>query len=110
MLTDFSNQCKHNIDSAKSHLNEEIKKEKEAQMLRDFQKIEAEASKKQRLLTATLEKEREAQEMEERERKARQKMAQVTNLVDGWKQAAAAAEKEKVSAKKGKGPKPPWWC
>lgn len=44
-----------------------------------------------------------AQEMEERERKARQKMEQVNSLVDGWKQ-AAAAEKEKASAKKTKGP------
>ncbi|KAL7487357.1 hypothetical protein ACHAW6_012955 [Cyclotella cf. meneghiniana] len=105
MLTDFVNQCKHNIDSAKSHLNEELKKEKEAQVLRDFQRIEAEANEKQRLLTAALEKEREAQEMEERERKARQKMEQVNSLVDGWKQAAVAAEKEKdkASAKKGKG-------
>jgi RNA polymerase-associated protein CTR9 len=59
MLTDFANQCKHNIDSAKSHLNEELKKEKEAQVLRDFQRIETEANEKQRLLTATLEKERE---------------------------------------------------
>ena len=105
MLTDFVNQCKHNIDSAKSHLNEELKKEKEAQVLRDFQRVEAEANEKQRLLTAALEKEREAQEMEERERKARQKMEQVNSLVDGWKQAAVAAEKEKdkASAKKGKG-------
>lgn len=102
MLTDFVNQCKHNIDSAKSHLNEELKKEKEAQVLRDFQRIETEANEKQRLLTATLEKERETQEMEERERKARQKMEQVNSLVDGWKQ-AAAAEKEKASAKKAKG-------
>ena len=101
MLTDFVNQCKHNIDSAKSHLNEELKKEKEAQVLRDFQRIETEANEKQRLLTVTLEKEREAQEMEERERKARQKMEQVNSLVDGWKQ-AAAAEKEKASAKKAK--------
>ena len=102
MLTDFVNQCKHNIDSAKSHLNEELKKEKEAQVLRDFQRIETEANEKQRLLSVTLEKEREAQEMEERERKARQKMEQVNSLVDGWKQ-AAAAEKEKASAKKAKG-------
>ena len=101
MLTDFVSQCKHNIDSAKSHLNEELKKEKEAQVLRDFQRIETEANEKQRLLTATLEKEREAQEMEERERKAKQKMEQVNSLVDGWKQ-AAAAEKEKASAKKAK--------
>lgn len=102
MLTDFVNQCKHNIDSAKSHLNEELKKEKEAQILRDFQRVETEANEKQRLLTTTLEKERESQEMEERERKARQKMDQVNNLVDSWKQ-AAAMEKEKESAKKAKG-------
>lgn len=105
MLTDFASQCKHNIDSAKSHLNEELKKEKEAQVLRDFQRIEAEATEKQRQLTVTLQKEKEAQEAEERDRKARQKMDQVTNLVDGWKQAAVAAEK--APRKKGAGAAPP---
>jgi len=103
MLTDFANQCKHNIDSAKSHLNEELKKEKEAQVIRDFQRIEAEANEKQRLLSAALEKERQQQEQEERERKARQKMKQVSNLVANW-ESAAAAEKERTATKKEKGP------
>merc|ERR1712176_889313 len=69
MLTGVVNQCKHNIDSAKSHLKEEMKKEQDAETLRNYQRIEAEANEKQRALAASLQKEKEAQEMEETEAK-----------------------------------------
>mmetsp|Transcript_36859 Transcript_36859/g.64595 ORF Transcript_36859/g.64595 Transcript_36859/m.64595 type:complete len:928 (+) Transcript_36859:1-2784(+) len=100
MLTGVVNQCKHNIDSAKSHLKEELKKEQDADTLRNFQRIEAEANEKQRALAASLQKEKEAQEMEESEQRARRKMQRVTNLVDGWKQSEAAAHKESAPKKK----------
>ena len=46
MLTGVVNQCKHNIDSATSHLKEERKKEQDATHLRSLQRLEAEAGKK----------------------------------------------------------------
>ncbi|KAL7544991.1 hypothetical protein ACHAWF_008359 [Thalassiosira exigua] len=109
MLTGVVSQCKHNIDSAKSHLNEELKKEKDAETLRNFQRIEAEANEKQRALAASLAKEKEAQELEEGERRARRKMERVNNLVDGWKHQADASKKEPTPKKKKglKGDAPP---
>jgi RNA polymerase-associated protein CTR9 len=57
MLTDFVSQCKHNIDSAKGHLNEELRKEQDAQALRDIQRMDAEASKKSKEMKAAFDKE-----------------------------------------------------
>mmetsp|Transcript_23225 Transcript_23225/g.50317 ORF Transcript_23225/g.50317 Transcript_23225/m.50317 type:complete len:1323 (-) Transcript_23225:179-4147(-) len=108
MLTGVVNQCKHNIDSAKSHLKEELKKEQDAETLRNFQRLDAEANEKQRALVASLQKEKEAQEMEESEQRAKKKMQRVTNLVDGWKHAEAASSKDPTpKKKKGKGDAPP---
>lgn len=109
MLTGVVNQCKHNIDSAKSHLKEEMKKEQDAETLRNYQRIEAEANEKQRALAASLQKEKEAQEREESEQRARRKMMRVTNLVEGWKEEAEAMKKESSPKKKkgAKGDAPP---
>ena len=108
MLTGVVNQCKHNIDSAKSHLKEERKKEQDASHLRTLQRLEAEASEKQRALAAALQQEKEAQEREEGERRAQRKMLRVTHLVDGWKQAEGATQQESEPKKKrGKGDAPP---
>lgn len=109
MLTGVVSQCKHNIDSAKSHLKEELKNEKDAETLREIQRIEAEATEKQNALKLLLQKEKEAQDLEESEQRARRKMQRVTNLVDGWKQseAAAAAKKDSSPKKKSKGDAPP---
>eukprot|EP00574_Skeletonema_japonicum_P003093 CAMPEP_0201724210 /NCGR_PEP_ID=MMETSP0593-20130828/8030_1 /ASSEMBLY_ACC=CAM_ASM_000672 /TAXON_ID=267983 /ORGANISM="Skeletonema japonicum, Strain CCMP2506" /LENGTH=1304 /DNA_ID=CAMNT_0048215435 /DNA_START=52 /DNA_END=3966 /DNA_ORIENTATION=+ len=106
MLTDFVSQCKHNIDSAKGHLNEELRKEQDAQALRDIQRMDAEASKKSNEMKASLDKEREAHEEEEREKRAKDKMARVANLTEGWKTMEAATKKEKTVKKK-KGDAPP---
>jgi len=107
MLTDFVSQCKHNIDSAKGHLNEELRKEQDAQALRDIQRMDAEASKKSNEMKASLDKEKEAQEEEEREKRAMDKMKRVANLTEGWKTADTAAKKEKSTSKKKKGDAPP---
>merc|ERR1719254_489943 len=108
MLTGVVNQCKHNIDSAKSHLKEERKKEQDASHLRNLQRLEAEAGEKQRALAAALRQEKEAQEREEGERRAKRKMLRVTHLVDGWKQAEVVTRKEPEPKKKrGKGDAPP---
>lgn len=108
MLTGVVSQCKHNIDSAKSHLKEELKKEQDADTLRNFQRMEAEANEKQRELAASLQREKEAQEMEEREERARRKMGRVTHLVDGWKHAEGVVDEPMPKKKKGfKGDAPP---
>ena len=107
MLTGVVNQCKHNIDSAKSHLKEELKKEQDAETLRNFQRIEAEANEKQKALAASLQKEKEAQELEESEQRARAKMDKAADLVQGWKQADAAKKESTPKKKKGKGDAPP---
>ena len=109
MLSGVVNQCKHNIDSAKSHLKEELKNEQDAETLREIQRIEAEATEKQKALKLSLQKEKEAQDLEESEQRARRKMQRVTNLVDGWKQseAAAAAKKDSTPKKRRKGDAPP---
>lgn len=106
MLSGVVNQCKHNIDSAKSHLKEELKNEQDAERLRHFQRTEAEINEKQRALAVSLQKEKEAQEMEESEQRAKKKMERVNNLLDGWKQAEAASKKEPTPKKK-KGDAPP---
>lgn len=107
MLTDFVSQCKHNIDSAKGHLNEEVRKEQDAEALRDIQRMDAEASKKSNEMKAALDEEREAHEEEEREKRAKNKMARVANLTEGWKTAESTTKKEKSASRKKKGDAPP---
>ena len=68
-LNDFVSHCRHNIDSAKSHLQEERKKEKEALELRELQRIEAEAQEKQKTIQLTMERERAEREEEERDKR-----------------------------------------
>jgi RNA polymerase-associated protein CTR9 len=106
MLTDFVSQCKHNIDSAKGHLAEELRKETDAKALRDIQQLNAEATKKSNEMKANMDKEREAQEEQDREKRAKAKMAHVGSLTEGWK-TAEIAKKEKAAAKKKKGDAPP---
>ncbi len=105
MLSGVVNQCKHNIDSAKSHLKEELKNEQDAETLREYQRIEAEATEKQKALKLLLQKEKEAQDLEESEQRAQMKMLRVSNLVDGWKQ--SEQKKESSPKKRSKGDAPP---
>lgn len=109
MLSQVVNQCKHNIDSAKSHLKEELRKEQEAGAIRNYQRIQAESDAKSKALAASLQKEAEAQQIEESEQRAREKMQRVSNLVHGWKEqeTTAAATKSAKKKKKSKGDAPP---
>ena len=109
MLSQVVNQCKHNIDSAKSHLKEELRKEQEAGALRNYQRIQAESDAKSKALAASLQKEAEAQQLEESEQRAREKMQRVSNLVHGWKEqeTTAAATKSAKKKRKSKGDAPP---
>lgn len=109
MLSQVVNQCKHNIDSAKSHLKEELRKEQEAGALRNYQRIQAESDAKSKALAASLQKEAEAQQIEESEQRAREKMQRVSNLVHGWKEqeTTAAATKSAKKKRKSKGDAPP---
>lgn len=107
MLKQVINQIQHNIQSAESHLNEELKKEKEAETLRTIQRVQAEAEEKSKALQEIIQKEREAEEMEAREQKARQKMEKAKSLADGWKQRQEAEESKPKKKKGQKGDAPP---
>jgi tetratricopeptide (TPR) repeat protein len=108
MLNDFVSHCQANIESARSHLSEELKKEAESKELRELQRLEAETQQKEREMEALMQKEREAKELEDREKKAKQKMDKVSALNDTWKQQAAAkAASSTKGDKKGAGDAPP---
>uniref|UniRef100_A0A7S2P2D3 Uncharacterized protein n=2 Tax=Leptocylindrus danicus TaxID=163516 RepID=A0A7S2P2D3_9STRA len=101
ILVNFISQCRQNIDSAKSHLNEELKKESEAETLRQIQRRQAELAAQKDQHKAALQREEEKRRMEEADAKAKAKMDKVQDLVSGWEQ-QAALEASKKSAKKGK--------
>lgn len=68
-LNDFLTHCRSNIDSAKSHLEDERKREEEATELRDLQRLASESQRKQQQLQEQLKKETEAKKQEERDLK-----------------------------------------
>lgn len=70
-LDDFLSHCRSNIDSAKSHLEEERRREKEANEMRELQRLASESSRKQQELEEQLRKETEARKQEERDMKVR---------------------------------------
>lgn len=102
LMNDFVAQCKQNIEVAKSHLNEERKKEAEANELRELQLMDNLSKQKERELMELEEKERALKEQEELENKAKAKMEKVSNLLQGWEQQAAQAEQQKLAKKQGK--------
>ncbi|MGA1646319.1 MAG: hypothetical protein ACO4AV_15230, partial [bacterium] len=77
LMTDFVSQCRQNIEVAKSHLNEERKKEAEANELRELQMMDTLSKQKERELLELEEKERVLREQEDIENKARAKMEKV---------------------------------
>jgi len=105
-LNDFLTHCKSNIDSAKSHLDDERRREKEANELRELQRLASESSRKQQELEEQLQKETETKKQEERDMKAREKMAQVQDLQVDWALEKTATEQKK-SKNKSKAPKAP---
>mmetsp|Transcript_6064 Transcript_6064/g.17727 ORF Transcript_6064/g.17727 Transcript_6064/m.17727 type:complete len:634 (-) Transcript_6064:49-1950(-) len=101
-LNDFVMHCKTNMEVAKTHLKEEEKRETEAREMREFQKIEAEAARKEEEVQQQMKKDQKLKEEEKRDKKARDKMLKVSNLVAGWEQEAEAAKQasEKKKSKK----------
>jgi RNA polymerase-associated protein CTR9 len=69
MLNDFITHCKSNIESAKSHLEDERKREEEANELRELQRLASESQQKEQAIREQLKKEQEIKEQEERDRK-----------------------------------------
>jgi RNA polymerase-associated protein CTR9 len=69
MLNDFITHCKSNIESAKSHLEDERKREEEANELRELQRLASESQRKEQAIREQLKKEQEIKEQEERDRK-----------------------------------------
>mmetsp|Transcript_15405 Transcript_15405/g.29034 ORF Transcript_15405/g.29034 Transcript_15405/m.29034 type:complete len:1372 (-) Transcript_15405:73-4188(-) len=98
-MNNFIVQCKAHIESAKSHLSEEIRKETEARELRELQKMEILAKQKEKELAELEARRKKAEEQEEIERKARMKMEKVTSLLEGWEQEAAKAKEESEKRK-----------
>jgi len=102
MLKGFISQCQGNIESAKSHLSEEEKKEAEAKELRELQRIEALTMQKERDMEKMMKKEKAKREQHEREKKARAKMDKVDVLKVEWEQQARFRQEqaEKRAAQK----------
>jgi RNA polymerase-associated protein CTR9 len=69
MLNDFLTHCRSNIESAKSHLEDERKREEEANELRELQQLASESQRKQQLLQEQLKKEEDAKKQEARDHK-----------------------------------------
>jgi RNA polymerase-associated protein CTR9 len=99
LMNNFVTQCKANIESAKSHLSEEIKKEAEANEEREIQQMAAMAKQKERELAELEEKERIAKQQERIEEKARMKMEKVSSLLEGWEYDALKARQEAEARK-----------
>ena len=110
VLNDFIIHCKSNIDSAKSHLEDERKREVEAHEIRELQRLAAESQRKEEALLEEVKREQEIKRQEERDAKATAKMRQVEELRAAWEQEQAAkkAAAESRKAKKNKsGEAPP---
>jgi len=91
-LNDFVEQCRENIESAKSHLSQELKKEAELEEIRELQKIETLQRKKEYELEKLKKKHEESEFQKMREERAKMKMEKVSNLLNGWKQEERAKE------------------
>eukprot|EP00536_Pseudo-nitzschia_multiseries_P009800 jgi/Psemu1/201676/e_gw1.284.35.1 len=102
ILHDFIAHCKSNIESAGSHLEDERKREEEANEIRELQRMAAEAKREEQKLQKELKMKEETKKQEERDRRARQKMRKVEDLRSGWEheQAAIKAAAEKRSQSK----------
>jgi RNA polymerase-associated protein CTR9 len=68
-LNDFLTHCRSNIDSAKSHLEDERKREEEANELKELQRLASESQRKQQELQEQLKQENETKKQEERDLK-----------------------------------------
>jgi len=105
LMNTFVAQCQANIESAKSHLSEERKKEDEARELRELQQMEALEKQKLKEHADLLEQEEKAKKSEEIESKARMKMEKVNTLLEGWETDAQVAQREQEAKKAKRGGK-----
>jgi len=105
ILQNFLKNCRANISSAESHLEDEKKRAEDAEAEREIRRMAAEAVVKEEQLKRTMAQEKLAKEQEERDRKAEAKMRQVEELQEGWKQEQQRAAERKAAAKT-KPPKP----
>ena len=71
ILNDFVTHCKSNIESAKSHLEDERKREEEANEIRELQRMAAESKKEEQKLQKELKMQEAAKKQEERDRRVR---------------------------------------
>lgn len=101
MLQDFVTHCKANIESAKSHLEEERKREEEGNEIRELQRAAAESQRKEEEIRRVMGMEEEARKQEERDKRAESKMRKVQHLQQEWEQ-AAKEKRESAENKKGK--------
>lgn len=101
MLQDFITHCNANIDSAKSHLEEEKKREEQATELRELQHSVAEAKRQEVELREVMKKEEAIKQQEERDRRAAAKMRAVEDLRVGWVQEAEQSKKAKEKKERG---------
>ena len=69
MLNDFLTHCRSNIESAKSHLEDERKREEEATELRELQRMAAEEQRKEQAIQEQIKKEEEAKKQEDRDKR-----------------------------------------
>jgi len=107
-LQDFIQHCKGNIESAKSHLLEEVKKEKVHSKLREAQLRKEEALAQEKLQLQQKKDEEDLFESEKREQKAKAKMQKARSLQENWEQQAiqeASIVKSKNKKKKIEAPK-----
>ncbi len=65
ILNDFITHCKSNIESAKSHLEDERKREEEANEIRELQRMAAESKREEQKLQKELKMQEDAKKQEE---------------------------------------------
>jgi RNA polymerase-associated protein CTR9 len=75
ILNDFITHCKSNIESAKSHLEDERKREEEANEIRELQRMASESNREERKLQQELKKQEEAKKQEGLDRRVRCKQS-----------------------------------
>lgn len=99
-LQTFVNNCKANIASAESHLEDERNRAKDNEDEARIRKLAAEAERKAEEIEKQLRLAQEAKLQEERDQKARQKMEKVQQLRHTWQQEQEAKDAGKDKKKK----------
>ena len=97
-LNNFISQCRDNIEAAKSHYSEEMKREKEAEEVQKARREAAEYARLQASEKALLDQMKAAEKAEELDRKATDKMDKARSLVGAWEQ--EAKDKEEAATRR----------